>query len=215
MTKNETINEYLNLNKVMDKILGDVKVSFNRELKSIIGITQTIIDRCYVDFENNKENVTLSLNIDEPFLINLLTNREFENPFEDTGSKVFVKLASVDLVGGYVEVVKTKYADLLNEILDSINQEISGIENERKVIMEKSKGFWWRLFHNQYNKALETMDLAISKINDIKKIITEEKRLFNDTIENGVIKTFIEESSAGLGIMNIKTLYVDEGEVDG
>jgi len=215
MTKNETINEYLNLNKVMDKILGDVKVSFNRELKSVIGITQTIIDRCYVDFENNKENVTLSLNIDEPFLINLLTNREFENPFEDTGSKVFVKLASVDLVGGYVEVVKTKYADLLNEILDSINQEISGIENERKVIMEKSKGFWWRLFHNQYNKALETMDLAISKINDIKKIITEEKRLFNDTIENGVIKTFIEESSAGLGIMNIKTLYVDEGEVDG
>jgi len=215
MTKNETINEYLNLNKVMDKILGDVKVNFNRELKSIIGITQVIIERCYIDFENNKENVTLSLNIDEPFLINLLTGRESENPFEDTDNKVFVKLASVDLVGGYVKVVKTKYVDLLNEILDSINQEISGIENERKVIMEKSKGFWWRLFHNQYNKALENMDLVISKINDIKKIITEEKRLFNDTIENGIIKTFIEESSAGLGIMDIKTLYVDEGEVDG
>lgn len=212
MSKLQTINDYLNVNKMMDKMLGDIRVNFRKELKSIIGITQNVIDRCSIEFENNKEKMVLIFNVDNSFLINLLTNSN-ENPFEDPDpdNKVYIKLAAIDLVSEVAVIVKTKYEELLEEILNSIYNENNNILKQKKILMEKNNSFFFRLFHKNVDIAISNMDFALEKINEMKRIIQEELRLFNETIETGVINTFIDEGSNGLGMVNIKKTYIDEG----
>lgn len=203
MKKSEILNSYLLYNNAMEGLLSDMKVNFRHEVKDIIGITQSDIDQFSVEYIDNKTKVALFYEVTLP-IVNQAMDLAEKN--EQGHSKGII--ATADLVSetySDMKVVNKPYVDILSVIHMTTENELTALNDEKNIIIDKAKKPIWKLFHPKINIALDNMNKAITEVDKINNSVINEKRKFeSDEIISKVIKSFVDATEVTYGIDGLK-----------
>lgn len=194
--KSETVNNYLALSKKMDNLLEELRVKFKKELRAIIGITQEQIDKLDVSYIDEKNNIVLYYK---------MSNDEILNKCLGCDDNINYIFAKIDLNTEKCSLYDSrKYMDeMLDLIIKGVLDKIKEIEDQKNILYEKNKSFWFRLFHPDIEYAINTMNQTIKGFDELKQTAEKEKRYIREEFIDPICKTFIEEMSSTYGFMNI------------
>jgi len=201
LIKSETVNQFLNLSKAMDNMLKQLQVDFRHECKAIQNITINLIDRFCIEYNLEKDTVHLCYIIDDPFLLQAMETNE-------TQHKV---ACAVDFVSEtYVIPERETYKDFLNVMISAANTEIISLDKQIDILNEKSKSFWFRLFHPNTPIAISNIIEARKRIDDVVTTLKREIDYMSNGLVEQMIKTYIEEVKHTYGLMDLRLVTGDE-----
>ena len=201
MIKSETVNQYLNLSKAMDNMLKQLQVDFRHECKAIQNITTNLIDRFCIDYNIEKDTVLLCYIIDDPFLLHAMET-------DKTQHKV---TCIVDFVSEtYTIPDREPYKDFLNMMITAANTEIISLNKQIDILTEKSKSFWFKLFHPNIDIAISNINEARKRVEDVLSMLKKEIEYMSNGLIDQIVKTYIEEIKHTYGLMDLKLVTGDE-----
>ena len=200
MKKSETLNNYLQFYHLMEGLLSNMKVNFRKEVKDIIGITQEDIEKLSVKYIDNNTKIALFYEIKNPYLLKAF--KKMDEDYDDEAIRgILVKADFVTETYSDLKFSSKPYIDMIKIYLISIDNELSALNTEKEILINKSKNFIWKLFHPKVETAIYNINTAIEEVEKVKNTINEEKESFeNDGIINKIVKSFVEAVKITYGI---------------